>query len=93
MLRADRPESRTTYPSGHRADADVCELLHPIPDERGGQPAGGIAPVCAEERYAGAADLIGGQLADLRRKVYVLSAHGRGIEAGGEAGGVCEVGK
>ena len=84
MLCVDRPEDGAPHPPGHRADADVCELLHPLSDERGGQSACGPAPVRAEERYADTADPAGGQPANLRREVSALSAHGGGAEAGAE---------
>ncbi len=34
VLRADRPQARESDPSGSRPDADVCELLRPLREDR-----------------------------------------------------------
>ena len=81
MLRPYRPQNGRSHPSGHRADADVRQLLHPREDERRRQPARRHHPLFGQERRHRQIHSPRGQQPDLRLEVYALYPFRGRIEA------------
>ena len=69
------------HPSGHRPDADVCQLLHQRVDERERQSAYRHHPLRRKERRGGEVYIARGQQPDIRLKILHLSADRGRIEA------------
>lgn len=86
MFRLDRSQNRRSHPSGYRPDADVCQLLHPLADERRRQSTDRHPALCRQERHARALHTARRQHTDLRFEIYGLHAIRGRTEARIESG-------